>query len=216
MERFNKGSEEKLEDKSEESPYIYELDDKGRTVHATGDLHFGSGERVQSSQRNAGGEDRMEMDDGGHLIGARFDGLSDPENLVPMDRYVNRGIFKSQENEWARELEKGNKVNVDIEPFYSDEGERPTALMAKYVITDKDGNERMDYFSTTNIDLRDEEMDDLDVDGDEDIEAAFAEQMRREEADEDVDDLDIDGNADMEAAFAEEMCREEADEDIDQ
>lgn len=142
-----------------DSDYQYETDELGRPGRVSGVLSFEDSERDIKAQRECGGTDRLTTDDGGHLIGARFGGSSDAENLVPMDRHVNRSVYKSLENEWADALDEGKQVAVDIQPYYSDEGERPSAIMAEYSIDDGSGESAPEYFSVTNMDLRPDEFD---------------------------------------------------------
>lgn len=139
--------------------YKYGLDELGRPIEASGLLSHESSERSSKAQLESGGIDRLETDDGGHLIGVRFGGSGDAENIVPMDRHINRSVFKSLENKWADALDDGKKVTVDIQPYYSDNGERPSAIMAEYVIGDQCDDTVPEYFSVTNSDLSSDEFD---------------------------------------------------------
>lgn len=135
--------------------YKYETDELGRVSKASGELSLEKGERSPSAQLEAGGDDRLDTDDGGHLIGTRFAGSGEAENLVPMDRRVNRKVYKSFENAWADALEDEKTVDVAVEAYYSDEGLRPSAIMGRYSIDGK----TPDYFSITNWDLSSDEYD---------------------------------------------------------
>lgn len=157
------GKLEEFEPESEETDplndgYEYIQDEYGRTVSAKGNLEFGEAERNSSAQLEAGGEFRRETDEGGHLIGHRFGGSGNAENLVAENRTLNRSGFKVLENEWAQELEKGNEVYVDIRPEYQDETERPYSIYGEYFVLDTDGNQTRDYFSFTNENLESEEF----------------------------------------------------------
>ena len=142
--------EEIPEDVVEDNGYSYSLDESGRVSEIEGDLNLQTGERDIQAQRNAGGEFRRDTDDGGHFIGNRFNGPSGDINLFAQDRNFNRGGYKSLENEWARELEKGNDVHVKIDPVYQESVGRPHAIMAEYTVTDQSGKERTEYYSGTN------------------------------------------------------------------
>lgn len=117
-------------------------------------------QRDPAAQRAAGGEDRRNagneygVDDGGHLIGARFGGSTSEENLTPQDRNLNRGQYKGIENGWAAHLEAGDKVYVKIESYTGDGSDRPTNYMGYAIIehTDENGNTTRDveYFSVNN------------------------------------------------------------------
>lgn len=141
----------------EENGYEYTLDENGRVAKVEGDLRLEIGERDVVTQRNAGGEFRRETDDGGHFIGNRFGGSSDDINMFAQDSNFNRGGYKSMENEWARELEKGNDVHVKIDPIYQEGTVRPHAIIGEYTVTEN-GNERTENFSHTNENLRSNEF----------------------------------------------------------
>lgn len=98
--------------------YSYEKDDEERIILAEGDLHLGQGVRDTSAQLKAGGEFRRDTDEGGHLIGSRFGGSGELNNLIAQNRFINRSAYKTFENAWADELESGNDVHVKIEPYY--------------------------------------------------------------------------------------------------
>lgn len=119
--------------------YSYETDKFGRITRCEGTLRLEEGKRNTAHQIRAGGEYRLENDEGGHLIGRRFGGSEKVDNLVPMDSHVNGGEYKEIENDWAAELEKGSNVDVKIQCRYSGESLRPTEFIIKYKITDKDG-----------------------------------------------------------------------------
>lgn len=119
--------------------YNYETDKYGRIKSCEGTLRLEEGKRNTDHQVHAGGEYRLENDEGGHLIGRRFGGSEKIDNLVAMEHSVNRGEYKELEDDWAAELEKGNSVDVKIQVRYSGESSRPTDFIVKYQITDKDG-----------------------------------------------------------------------------
>lgn len=139
--------------------YTYTSDALGKT--ARGQLQTADAPaRDAQAQREAGGENRRGkgnaygVDDGGHLIGARFGGSPGEENLTPQDRNLNRGGYKAMENDWADKLDKGTKVFVNIESYTGDGSARPTNYMG-YVITettDENGKTTRDieYFSFNN------------------------------------------------------------------
>lgn len=137
--------------------YQYEKNADGQILYAGGDLKLEEAERNNYAQRIAGGEYRHELDDGGHLIATRFGGSGELDNLVAEDRTVNRGAFKTFENQWAKELEDGNQVHVDITPLYHGDSERPDTIMGKAEITSGEDTVT-DYFSMTNENLESEEF----------------------------------------------------------
>lgn len=142
----------------ESNGYQYVADTNGRILNASGELRLEGGERDPRAQLEAGGEFRHEKDDGGHLIGTRFGGSGELDNLIAQDSNLNRSGFKSMENEWARELENGNDVKVSIEPIYQDGTDRPHAIMGEYTVMDSDGEAQTEHFSFTNENLNSPEF----------------------------------------------------------
>ena len=140
-----------------ENGYKFEVNDIGQVVRASGDLHLAEGKRDLYAQRNAGGDFRRDTDDGGHLIANRFEGPGGLENLVPEDRSINRGAYKTMENHWANELLEGNSVNLDVTPIYHGDSLRPDSILARTEITDGDKS-TIDYFSVTNENLESKEF----------------------------------------------------------
>ncbi|MGN0976223.1 MAG: DNA/RNA non-specific endonuclease, partial [Gemmiger sp.] len=136
--------------------YRYTTDSFGRITSAEGELRLPDAEtpRDPLAQRRAGYEDREPADDGGHLIGTRFGGSPGADNLIAQNRVFNRADYKIMENEWACQLEQGNRVQVRLEPQYDVGGDRPTHLTGSYTVITPDGAARTEEFSFTNIDMR--------------------------------------------------------------
>lgn len=139
-----------LFDENKQGDYTYSENDYGKT--ASGSLELEKGERDAVAQRNAGGKDRTDRDDGGHFIGARFNGAPGAENLEAQDRSLNRGSYKQRENDWAKSLENGDKVFVNAESYHSNGSQRPDAFMGYQVIEHEDGTREWDAFSYQNED----------------------------------------------------------------
>ena len=104
--------------------------------------------RNAHSQRVAGREDRVVeadtvqgLDDGGHLIGTQFNGSGDLDNLVAMNRDINRsgGEWFNMEKDWAKALKETppKKVTVNIEPIYLGKSLRPDSFEVIYQIGDE-------------------------------------------------------------------------------
>ena len=106
--------------------------------------------RNAAAQREVGGEDRREDDDGGHLIATRFGGSGELENLSAQNRNLNRGGYKAMENEWARLLGEGNKVFVNVETYQREGVDRPEAYMGYYIVETPDGQRSWEAFSFNN------------------------------------------------------------------
>ncbi|MBJ8074975.1 DNA/RNA non-specific endonuclease [Bacillus cereus group sp. N12] len=118
--------------------YTYTTDSQGRVASCEGSLQLGDGKRNNYAQRVIGGNDRLDDDDGGHLIATIFKGSGNMDNLVPMNSNLNRGEWKKLENEWANALNDGDKVRVKITPNYSGNSKRPDSFVIRYKIGDED------------------------------------------------------------------------------
>ena len=75
--------------------YTYTTDSQGRVASCEGSLQLGDGKRNNYAQRVVGGNDRLDDDDGGHLIATIFKGSGNMDNLVPMNSNLNRGEWKN-------------------------------------------------------------------------------------------------------------------------
>jgi len=122
------------------------------------------GVRNPEAQRIAGGEFREETDDGGHLIGTRFGGSSELENIDAQNRNLNRGGYKTEENSWAASLEEGNQVFVNVDTYKSNGSDRPSAYMGYKIEEDAEGKRSWDSFSFTNVSRQEQkEWEELDA-----------------------------------------------------
>lgn len=103
------------------------------------ELVLKKGKQNAHSQRMAGREYRITeaefkagLDAGGHLIGTQFNGSGDLDNLVAMNREINRsgGTWYNMEQEWVSALKEvpPRKVTVDIQPVYSGQSLRPDSF----------------------------------------------------------------------------------------
>ncbi len=73
-------------------------------------------------------------DHAGHLFGDRFGGSPELDNLVSQSRSVNLSDFKVVENHWAKALESGQKVTVQIDVGYVAGSTRPSSFDISYTI----------------------------------------------------------------------------------
>ena len=114
--------------------YLYATDDQGRVIRAEGELQLTTAARNATQQSEVGraGVERPsgyvygESDDGGHLIGSRFNGAGEALNMVPQNSALNQnGKWKALENQWAQALKDGTRVKVRIEPRFSGGSNRP-------------------------------------------------------------------------------------------
>jgi filamentous hemagglutinin len=119
----------------EKDAYRFHTDEHGRPSLISGYLKLEKGTR--SEQQTIVGKLGLEYDEGGHLIGARFNGPSDGFNLVPQNMNLNRGAWKVMENDWERHLKAHERVEVAISPVYLDSSRRPIGFDVLYQIEDE-------------------------------------------------------------------------------
>ncbi|MFP6845133.1 MAG: DNA/RNA non-specific endonuclease, partial [Thalassolituus sp.] len=121
--------------------YLYETDGQGRVSKVSGKLDLNTRDRNTYQQgksgKEAGIKDGLADDDGGHLIASVFDGAGEQVNYAPMNSNLNRGAWKSMENKWAKALEEGKEVKVDIQPVYEGASKRPSKFIVKQTIDGK-------------------------------------------------------------------------------
>ena len=118
----------------------YKTDAQGRIVSWEGKPGYNpEAERDVEAQTEAGGEDRQDGDDGGHLVARVLDGSSGNENIVPMRDTVNRGDYKKAENEIAKAKQEGKDVQDSGNIIYEGDSSRPSKIERTYTI---DGEKR--------------------------------------------------------------------------
>jgi len=121
--------------------------------HAFGQLQLvpqADRHRNQTAQSSAGGDRRRSDDDGGHLIGARFGGSSNSENLFPQNLHLNRSGYRALESQWANLLENNNQVYVDIYTSASGDQMREDAIYGSYTVVSPNGERYTEGFSFAN------------------------------------------------------------------
>ncbi|ROQ28849.1 DNA/RNA non-specific endonuclease [Gallaecimonas pentaromativorans] len=103
---------------SEKTNLITKKDEQGRPISVEATLkstHSGKRSSTESKlQGSVGGDDRLEDDDGGHLIGHRFMSDQGIKNLFPQNSNLNRGVYKTMENEWADWTKEGYEVRLKV------------------------------------------------------------------------------------------------------
>ena len=126
---------------------IYKTDELGRVKRVTGELKLNKHDRNYYQQGKAGKADGIKdgkvHDDGGHLISSRHDGAGEQINYVPMNSNLNRGEWKKMENKWNNALKEGKKVEIDIQPIYKGNSNRPEVFSVKYWV---DGKKKTAFF----------------------------------------------------------------------
>ncbi len=128
----------------EKNGYVFALDASHRTHQAMGELSLApTAPRSKDNQRQAGGTDRRNTDDGGHFIAARFNGPSDAFNLFAQNANFNRGRYRALEDEWAKDLHAGKHVSVVISASYTGGSKRPHSVGVRWTT---DGHSQFKIF----------------------------------------------------------------------
>lgn len=118
----------------EKNGYTYQTDSHACPVRVSGYLRLEKGERTPQ-QTEIGRMGKL-GDEGGHIIGAQFDGPTDAFNIRPQDKIFNHEAYTKLETTWKEALEAGKKVKVDIKLQYGDNGIRPDRYNITYSIDD--------------------------------------------------------------------------------
>lgn len=77
---------------------------------------------------------KLKGDHAGHMIGDRFGGSPELDNLVSQSSTANLSTFKRLENSWAKALKEGRKVEVDIRIKYHGSSKRPYNFEIEYKV----------------------------------------------------------------------------------
>ena len=86
-------------------------------------------------QQSVVGKSGEAADQGGHLIASALGGAGDKINLVPMDKILNNGSWKTMETSLGKALEQGKSVSVKIDVGYpASGGNRPSSFTVNYTI----------------------------------------------------------------------------------
>lgn len=95
-------------------------------------------ERNNAAQREVGGKDRQEGDQGGHIVGRDLGGDGGEGNLVAMNPRINQSDYKRMENDVKRDLNEGKNVTTYTEIAYSGNSERPSIIKVTKTVDGKD------------------------------------------------------------------------------
>lgn len=119
-----------------EHEYLYNTNERGNICWArTGD---GEGLQLKTHegrlQHNPNSPGKLPGDQAGHVIGDRFGGSPELDNILSQLGKSNQGSYKQLENQWARALENGQNVQVDIRTYYHPDGVRPKSYYIRYWI----------------------------------------------------------------------------------
>lgn len=77
-------------------------------------VKLGSSSASRNLRAQAGLAGKLEGDEAGHLVAARFGASGESYNLAPMARSVNRGSYKQLENHLARLQRQGHEVEMEV------------------------------------------------------------------------------------------------------
>ena len=131
-----------------------------------------------SYHRNLAGKNQ-EMgvfDDAGHLVAREQGGSGKSDNLVAMEKHVNRRDYRAFERENNQLLQEGYSVRLSGVNYMPDDAVRPQAIMVTRETLDENGNVvATDHFSWTNLNM--EEYQDNDF-GQNDIPNAMDETLQ--------------------------------------
>ncbi|WP_083633380.1 T7SS effector LXG polymorphic toxin [Alkalihalophilus pseudofirmus] len=113
--------------------YQYKTDEFGRlTDFNTDELRLTKRENRLPHNSNTPGKEPG--DHAGHLAGDRFGGSPDLDNLVSQSSSVNLSKYKKLENQWAKAIEEGKDVSVNVKVNYSGNSSRPSSFDIEYEI----------------------------------------------------------------------------------
>lgn len=123
----------------------YTTDDQARITSCEGKTKkMPEGERDNTAQILAGGEDRKAGDQGGHILARILGGVKGIENMLAMrGNAINQSVYKRMENEISRALDNDKEVNIKVDVGYQGESQRPSKIIVSYSI---DGKERVVQF----------------------------------------------------------------------
>ena len=122
--------------KAGEFDYIYKTDDIGRlTTFETDNLQLTTRDTRLTHNPNTPGKGTTDaVDHAGHVAGDRFGGSPELDNLVSQAQNVNLSKYKTIENDWAKAIQEGKQVTVNVEIKYDADGLRPTEFNVEYTI----------------------------------------------------------------------------------
>ncbi|WP_077358662.1 T7SS effector LXG polymorphic toxin [Virgibacillus halodenitrificans] len=116
-----------------EYEYLYETDNMGRLKEFNAEnLRLTERENRLPHKSNTPG--KKAGDHAGHLAGDRFGGSPELDNLVSQSSSVNLSKYKKLENQWAKAIEKGKDVSVNVKVIYEGNSLRPSSFDIEYEI----------------------------------------------------------------------------------
>lgn len=117
----------------------YTTDEQGRIVSCDGNAtQTPEGTRDLKAQEQAGGEDRRDGDQGGHILARILGGAKGIENMLAMRGPINQGPYHTMEKEINEALQKGKDVHIHVDIKYDDDSKRPSKIIVTYTIDRKE------------------------------------------------------------------------------
>lgn len=118
---------------------VYKTDENGRITEVQAvPVLSPETPRDNDAQRDAGGKDRQEGDQGGHIVGRDMGGDGGEGNLVAMDSKINQSDYKRMENDIKRALGEGKEVSACTELSYQDGSDRPDEIQVTVTVDGKE------------------------------------------------------------------------------
>lgn len=119
--------------KTGEYDYLYETDSEGRISKIETD-NLQLTKREERLPHNHHTPGKIKGDHAGHLIGDRFGGSPEIDNLVSQSANVNLSKYKKIENKWAAAIKKEQHVTINVEVKYDGDSLRPSEFIVEYTI----------------------------------------------------------------------------------
>lgn len=118
---------------------VYTTDEKGRIISCEAKPQRSpENPRDNDAQREAGGDDRKENDQGGHIVSRDLNGDGGGGNLVAMDSRINQSDYKRMENDVKSALDEGKDVTTKTEISYDGDSKRPDKITVTVTADGKD------------------------------------------------------------------------------
>ena len=128
----------------------YQTDENGRIIKCEAHPEkTPENSRDIEAQTEAGGKDRRDGDQGGHVLSRDLGGDAGKGNLVAMDSKINQSDYKRMENAVKKSLDEGNDVTTETEISYSGDSGRPDKITTTVY---ENGEKKSTYTFDNNLD----------------------------------------------------------------
>ena len=117
----------------------YKTDEYGRIISCDSNPKQTPEEsRDLKAQAEAGGKDRKEGDQGGHIIARILGGSKGLENMLAMRGPLNQGPYHTMEKEIDKALSENKDVHIHVNVEYKDDSQRPSKITVRCTIDGKE------------------------------------------------------------------------------